>query len=45
MSKGKSKRNKLPESGAKTTTNQWFLVGVAAANLKYSDASGCDDTD
>jgi len=31
---------------AKTTkTNQWFLVGSAAADLKSPEASGGDDTE
>jgi len=30
--------------GAKSTNNQWFLVGSAAAELKSPEASDRDDT-
>ena len=29
----------------KSTNNKWFLVGLAAADLKLPEASGSDDTD
>jgi hypothetical protein len=30
---------------ANQTTNKWFLVGLAAADLKSPEASGGDDTE
>ena len=38
-----NRRRPCPRTAART--HKWFLVGAAAAVLKFPEASGCDDTD